>query len=255
MRLHANLSAVASVATLAALGLWSAAACALTISPVLVELSPARRVSSITFTNPGSMPVRYQAKVLAWSQADGVDQYADTDELMIVPPIAQVAAGGSQIFRVAVRGRPDGQEHAYRLVFEDVSDPPAPASSTDTTINIRVNHNLPAFLSAPGKPRAKPRLVACDGPPQVPIAAVTSKPGSRTECVRLDNEGSRYVQLRTLSVDAGGWRKDIGGSARVLAGSWKQWTFEVPADVTGTLQVKADTSEGPVVFELARSTR
>ncbi|MEO8752082.1 MAG: fimbria/pilus periplasmic chaperone [Casimicrobiaceae bacterium] len=251
MRLHRILSAVASVATLAVLGLWGTVASALTISPVLVELSPARRVSSITFTNPGASAIRFQTQVLAWTQRDGVDRYEDTDELLVIPPIAEIAAGGSQIFRVTLRAPAGAEERAFRLIFEDVTEAAVPAAPAgESAIEIRVNHNLPVFVAATGKPRVSERLGSCTGP--VPVATASSAPASAalTRCVRLDNDGSRYLQVKSLTVDGGGLHKDLGVSTRVLAGAWKEWTFDLPVAVTGALTVKAATSAGPVTFQL-----
>lgn len=69
MRLQSKMNrAVASFgrfSALAVLCLLSPAAIALTISPVLVELSPVRRVASITLTNPGDRPISFQTDVKA----------------------------------------------------------------------------------------------------------------------------------------------------------------------------------------------
>lgn len=223
------------------LGLWGCTAHALTISPVLVEMSPARRVASITISNPGDRPLTFQTQVLAWNQTSGVDRYADTDELFVVPPIAEIAAGGSQIFRVTTRTRLSTEEHAYRLIFEDVSDVAAPAQPAENTaIHIRVNHDLPVFMAAAGKPRLSARLGPC--------ADATDLP-ARTGCVRLDNEGSRYLRVKSLSLEGFHWRKDIPIGTRILAGAWRQWTFDLPTPLSGPLRVSAQTSDGPVTFE------
>jgi fimbrial chaperone protein len=243
MRLHLIKSAVASLglSVLVGLGLWGSTAHALTISPVLVELSPARRVASITITNPGDRPLSLQAQVRAWSQQDGADAYADTDELFVVPPIAEIAAGGSQIFRVTTRTRPSAEEHAYRLIFEDVSELAAPATqSEESSISVRVNHDLPVFFAAAGKLHLQSRLGPC--------ANATALPAT-TGCVRLDNEGSRYLRVKSLRLEGANWRKDINAGTRVLAGAWRQWTFDLPPQLTGSLRVKAETSDGPVTFE------
>lgn len=243
MRLQPIKSAVAplGLGVLAGLGLWGPAALALTISPVVVDLSPARRVASITISNPGDRPLSFQTQVRAWSQPDGADAYVDTTELFVVPPIAQIAAGGSQIFRVTTRTPPSAEEHAYRLIFEDVSELAAPATpSGETAISIRVNHDLPVFIAAPGKPHLQARLGPC-----IPAAALPAHTG----CVRLDNEGSRYLRVKSLTLEGAHWRKDIPVGTRVLAGAWRQWTFDRPPGLTGALRVQADTSDGPVTFE------
>ena len=122
--------ALAAVISALALSSWSKAQ-ALTISPVLVELSPDRRITSITLSNPADHPVSFQTQILAWSQLEGSDVYADSDELIVVPPIAVIKAGESQVFRVTFRAAPDPQERAYRLIFEDVTDLVTTAHSAD----------------------------------------------------------------------------------------------------------------------------
>jgi fimbrial chaperone protein len=246
MRLQRKTSrAVASFgrfSALAVLCLWSTVALALTISPVLVEMSPARRVVSITLINPGDRPISFQTDVKAWTQPDGADAYADTDDLIVVPPIAEIAAGSSQIFRVTTRAPQSPNEKAYRLIFEDVTVEVAPAVPSDeVSLNIRVNHNLPVFFAAAGKTQAQARLGPC-------VNYVPATPAA-TGCVRLDNDGAKYAQVKSLTVDGADWHKDVNASSRVLAGAWRQWTFDVPPQLTGTLHVKAETSDGPVTFE------
>src|ERR1700719_736940 len=139
------------------LGLWSNVTQALMISPVLVELSPDRRITSITLSNPADHPVSFHTQTLAWTQADGTDVYGETDELIVVPPIAEIGAGASQIFRVTTRGAPAAQERAYRLIFEDITDIVSTAHTAgEATIGIRVNHSLPVFITARGKALAQP---------------------------------------------------------------------------------------------------
>src|ERR1700682_2620746 len=126
MRPHAVVKFAVTLAGLVSaavvLGLWSNVTQALTISPVLVELSPDRRITSITLSNPADHPVSFQTQTLAWSQSDGTDVYTESDELIVVPPIAEIGAGESQIFRVTFRATPAPQERAYRLIFEDVTE-------------------------------------------------------------------------------------------------------------------------------------
>ena len=228
---------------LLALALSGAAAHALTISPVLVELSPARRIASITLSNPGDQPISFQAATMAWTQPDGIDRYEESDELVVVPPFAEIPAGGSQIFRVTLRQPAGAREQAYRLIFEDVTAITAPASE-EVAVTIRFNHDLPVFAAVAGKPRAEPRLGPCTG--AAPAAG---------GCVRLDNDGNRYVRVDSLTVEGAEGKKEFKVSTRVLAGAWRQWTFDVPGPSTGSVKVSARTSDGLVATELAIPAR
>ena len=101
--------------------LWAHAASALTIEPVLIELTPTRQVASITVSNPSDHSANLQAEVLSWQQSKDADQYTETDALFIIPAIAEIAPGGTQVFRVALRGpMPSTVEQAYRLKLEEI---------------------------------------------------------------------------------------------------------------------------------------
>lgn len=240
LKINRAVASVGSVGALAVLGLCGTAAHALTISPVLVELSPVRRIVSITIKNSDEQPISFQTQALAWTQVDGTDRYNETGDLVVVPPIAEIAAGGSQIFRVTTRIPQSSQEHAFRLIFEDVTEAVAPPRSSDeVAVSIRINHNLPVFVAASGKPRAESRLGACTAPPK-----------ATSGCIRLDNDGNRYAQVKSLTIESGAWRKEIEVRDRVLAGAWRQWTFDLPATVTGPLKVTAETRDGSVTTEL-----
>lgn len=217
-------------ASLLACGVAGGAASAMTISPVIVELTPARKVVSVTVTNPSDSAVSYQADVLAWTQPDGQDRLEESEDLMVVPPVATIAAGASQIFRVTPRTPPGAHERAYRLILEDVTTELA-GSANSATVNIRVRHSLPVFVAAAGTPAVAVRVGQC--------AALAGQ-----GCVRLHNDGERYVTARTLAIEAGAWHKDLAIATRLLAGAWREWRFDLPANVAGPLSVKVDTSAG-----------
>lgn len=229
--------AVAALATCAAI------AQAVSISPVLVELTPGHRIVSITFSNPGDQPISFQSRPMAWRIVDGVDEYQPTDDLIVAPPIATIAAGGSQIFRVALRGPATGREQAYRLIFEDATVASTPTGN-EVAIRIRINHDLPVFVAAAGEPKARLRIGPCLG-----------KTPARADCVRIDNDGERYAQLKTLAIDRGGWHKDLPINSRILAGAWREWTLPLPAGSTGAVRASVQSSEGVVSAELPASGR
>lgn len=221
---------------LAVFGLVQATVHAQTISPVIVELSQARKVVSITVTNSSEAAVNYQTEILSWSQPDGHDRYEESNDLMVVPPIAEIGPGASQIFRVAMRVPTGSREQAYRLILEDITAETAPTANS-ATVNIRVRHSLPVFIAAPGTPRMEARGGPCTAP---------AGPG----CARLDNIGARYLTVKSLTIKAGVWKKEMPIGARVLAGAWREWAFDVPANTAGPLQIRFETSAGPFAGEI-----
>jgi fimbrial chaperone protein len=226
---------------LTALGLAAGTVDAVTIAPVLVELSPARRIVSVTVTNPSDSAVSFQADVLAWSQPNGQDRFEETDDLMVVPPIASIAAGASQIFRITPRTPPSSREQAYRLILEDVT-PESAGPANSATVNIRVRHSLPVFVSPDGKPAIAVRMAQCAAP-------------AGKGCVRLYNDGGRYVTAKALTIAAAAWHKEVSLGTRLLAGAWREWSFDLPANIAGPFSVKADTSVGAFPGELRSMSR
>lgn len=220
--------------SLLVLGLTTAQA--VVIAPVQVDISPARRVASITVSNSDDKPISFQTQVLSWNQSDGVDRYVESNQLIVVPPIAEIAAGGSQVFRVTTRLPPGPQESAFRLILEDVTQLAAPTGAADAMqVVLRVSHNLPVFFAPAGEPSVEPRISAC-------TRTATSDRG----CVRVENAGNRHMVVKSLSLVSGQWHQDLPVSTRVIAGAHKQWEFDLPENVQGSLQVSVETSAGAV---------
>jgi fimbrial chaperone protein len=240
-----NLVGVCSLKTLACafvFFLFTNIVNAMSITPVLVELSPVRRVASVKISNSSDKSQTFQTELLSWRQLDGNNLYEKTDKLQVVPPIAEIPPGASQIFRVALRSKlPTGNEETYRLIFEDISEN-TETQTTQSVVNLRFRYDLPVFVTGSGKVGLKPRLGAC------------ATPGP-SGCVRLDNEGDRFVLVKRLTVEGGTWRKEVDTGFRVLAGAWKQWTFDRPANYAGSLTVNAETSAGLLTIELPARLR
>ena len=214
---------------------------AVTISPVIVKLTPAHRVVAVTVSNDSDLPLTMQVDTLAWTQPDGEDRNEESDDLLVAPSIAEIKPGDSQIFRVTLR-RPTltAVERAYRLVLDDVSALHKKTEGIGVTFSF--SHRLPVFVAGTGKVGPKPHLGRCPAPAQ-------------SGCVRLENEGDRFVKITNLTVKGHNWSKDLGAGVRVLAGAWKQWTFAWPANSAGPLTVNAETSAGPLSIELPTSSR
>ena len=232
-----NRGNVYRLAAMAVGWLLSSAALAVTISPVKVELSRAHPVVTITVTNDADLPLTLQNQVLAWTQVDGEDHLEESTDLLVAPAIAEIEPRGTQIFRVTQR-RPTVAvaERAYRLVLDDISATTARQSEVDG-VNFVFSHRLPVFAAGTGKIGPKPHLEKC------PHSAEAG-------CVRLQNNGDQYVQVRSLIVTGRNWQEKLAAGNRILAGAWKQWTFTVPPESAGRLTITGETSAGPVSFEL-----
>lgn len=197
---------------------------AVVVSPVLVELTAQKPLAAVSLHNDSTRVMRFQAETLAWRQVEDQDVYEATQDLLVVPPIADIVPGASKVFIVSWRARAVGDaERAYRLMLEDITQD---ADGQTGVLNLRFRHNLPVFAMPAGATRFAPHWRLC--------AAPTGK-----ACVRLDNAGNRRIRLYQLSVEGTGWRQEIRAAATVLAGAWAQWTFDLTPQHEGPLRVSA----------------
>lgn len=224
------------LAVMAVGGLLAHAALAVTISPVKVELSPAHPVVAITVVNDADVSLTLQNQVLAWTQVNGEDHLEESTELLVAPAIAEIEAGGTQVFRVTLR-HPTASvsERAYRLVLDDVSAIERHAQTG--AVNFVFSHRLPVFVAGTGTLGPKPRLGTCPN-------------SSEQGCFRLRNDGDHYVQVLSLVVGGTNWQQDLGAGNRILPGAWRQWTVASPPASAGRLTVTVETLDGRMSLEL-----
>ncbi len=123
-----------------------AAASALSVAPIRIELSSATRTAVLTVRNQEDSAVVVQARPAAWSQAQGEDQLADTHDLLVTPPIFTVPPRGQQVLRGALLRDPDAtRELDYRLVLSEV---PQAAAAETTGLRVALRITLPVFVAA-----------------------------------------------------------------------------------------------------------
>src|SRR5512136_1151163 len=98
---------------------WAAAA-SFGVSPIGLTIAPTENSGSVVVTNTGPDPVVIQTRAFAWTQS-AEDIRTETRDLIINPPLFKLAAGESQLVRVASRRpAPEETELAFRLAFSEV---------------------------------------------------------------------------------------------------------------------------------------
>lgn len=190
------------------------------ITPIIIDV-PANGRAIVTVHNDGAHAVLYQVTALDWQVVDGVDQYAVTQDFIASPPLFTLAPSASQVVRVGFRNpvqRP--LEQAYRLVLAEVPQMGA-APEAAGTVNLALQYLLPVFV-APSS-RAEPRPLTW-----------SLHADNDTIVVRASNAGARRRVLNMVGLS------DLPGAApvpefmirqrvTVLANSWREWRFNLPA--------------------------
>jgi fimbrial chaperone protein len=188
-----------------------AAASTLSIAPIRVELSSAKRTAVLTLRNEEDAPVVVQARPAAWTQKDGEDQLDDTHDVVVTPPIFTVPAKGQQVLRVALVREPDpARELDYRLVLSEVPSAAAP-ESTGLKVTLRIT--LPVFVAAPVHTAA-----------DIAWSHVWQADG--TLDLTAQNHGSAHLQVLDFDVHGAGGSDEklhVTNPHYVLPGSAAHW--------------------------------
>lgn len=224
---------------------WALAQAAnFTVSPVRVDLSPARPSVALTVRNENSdRPLVIQLRTVTWSQDNGVDVHVPTIEVLATPPIFTIPPGGAQVVRVGLRRSPgSGQEASYRLYLREV--PPAPAAGF-AGVQIAMEMSLPVFAN-PNLPTA----------PDLRWKAETGEDG--TLKLRVRNNGNAHGKVYNLAVSAAGSDHPVAtysGFAYVLPGQTRSLVLERASAQTAIkgeeLRLKANSDAGDIDAPLA----
>ena len=102
--------------------LSAGAQASLRVQPLSVEVTSPSQSTSITLQNNGSEVLSLQLRVFDWSQENGEDRLAPTNEVVASPPVARIAPGSSYTVRIA---RTSGAaaadaEESYRLWIDEL---------------------------------------------------------------------------------------------------------------------------------------
>lgn len=183
------------------LGCGAAHAGALQVSPLGIRLTDQHPIATLRVRNVDAREVILQADVFTWTQPDGNDVYAATDEVVVIPPIFSLAPGAQQLLRV---GLPDamptsGVERAFRVFLRELHPP---EGQSDGQLNLALRIGLPIFVPPPGDARTGDLvwdLVRAEGSPSALRVRNRSAEHIKITAIRfLTEQGSLAVEVRTL---------------------------------------------------------
>jgi fimbrial chaperone protein len=202
------------------------------VKPVRIELSTKQFRTTIEVNNLGVLPATIQTRLVTWTANGAEEVQADSDEILVNPPIFTVRPGQIQSVRVGLRrARVDAVETTYRLILEEIPLPPPPGFQGVTTV---LKLSVPIFV----RPRvASPSMIwkaRRISPDQLKVSA--------------ENSGNAHVQVKRISINgADRPEPDIVSdkNAYVLRGGRKEWTLPNTRFAAGEhLQIEVLTDNG-----------
>lgn len=204
---------------------------AMSISPILVDLSPQKKVASLTLVNTSDKKLRYQANSLSWLQVDGKNHYEETKDLLVVPAMVEIAPGASQIFRVTSRfPQANSVEKSYRLVLEDLTEEEPNDLAKANQLIFRISHDIPVFLAPMQQKISSSRWIRCEAP-------------AGQGCIRIENLGNERIRFSDLNIQGEKWEKSLTVNDTILAGAWKQWLYDLPSSKSIPIKVQLKTTD------------
>jgi len=213
---------------------------AVTISPTTVEISPTKKVVTLTFVNDTARDINVQSSILSWTQTNGKDAYIPSKDIVVVPAIATVKAGKTQSFRVSKMSFDAAEvEKSYRLYLEDVSPDFVDPKAQDIGVTFKFNQNLPVYYSTAKAKTARVFKVA-------PCAT----DNAQQVCIRVDNNDSRRLTITNVVFQAASGKPqddlEAGVVGTVLATGFKEFKFNKPANSSNLVVVKTTFGDSTI---------
>lgn len=206
----------------------------LQVAPISIEISAQEQAQTLTLSNTGDKPLRAQIRVLAWDQADGVEDLQPTRLLLASPPIVEIAPGAQQLVRIIRPDRaPPTGELAYRLIVDELPDPNL---ADQAGLQLLLRYSIPVFVLPPG---AIPALVRTNTSMPTDLSKISTRLHGNT--LEIGNAGPSRVRISRLdwvNPDGSKIKLASGLLGYVLAGQRMQWPMELPTDAKpgGSLQ-------------------
>ncbi len=202
-----------------------ASASGLQVSPVSLTLPATQNAEGLWLSNTGDTVLHAQVRAYRWTQDERGDQLTPTRELLISPPMLELAAGARQLIRAIRLGAPpeSGIEQTYRLVIDEL-----PVAQPDGRgLHYVLRYSVPVFVEPAG---------AVSGAPELQWTLRHEEAKTTLEVV---NHGSAHAQLVDLvHANAQGRKTEVapGLLGYVLPGARMRWTLDKipPAALNGT---------------------
>lgn len=229
----------ALIACLAMIGVPTAVASGLQVSPIGLRVAAAEQAQALWLTNTGTDTLHAQVRVFRWTQADGKDVFEATRDLVVSPPMVTIAPGDRQLVRIIRQVAPpsDGTEAAYRVIVDEL-----PVGGADKGgLKFVLRYSVPVFIAPAGDPTVSATLRA---------SVEASGDGM---VLRVHNSGKGHAQLADVSQHEDGQDTPLlsGLVGYALPGSTMSWPLPPESRRAGALRarINGEASESTLVMD------
>ncbi|WP_175511117.1 molecular chaperone [Collimonas sp. OK307] len=215
-----------------------ALAASFTVNPIGFELSSERSAGVLQITNTGDQPARIQVNAVDWSTDGRQEVVADTDALLLNPPIFALEPGQTQFLRFGLRHPMDSTtEKSYRLLIDEV--PPSGPQAPGLTTLLRVS--IPVFIVPRKKQEKISWKIKREAKGLVLVAANDGNVHTKIVRILLSNNDGKDSQKISVPV-------------YVLPGQHKEWPLANGKIHAGTVRLQILTDKGEIEEHLMLET-
>lgn len=187
----------------------------LQVAPTTLTLQSTQNADGLWLSNTGDSVLHAQVRVYRWTQEGGENKEIPSREVLVSPPMIQLAVGDRQLVRVIRTGPPPvNGEDSYRVVIDEL-----PVSNdTKKGLQFVMRYSVPVFM-APAAGDSTPKL------------AWKIRRDGANAMLEVSNSGGMHAQLADLQfADKRGQRTDVhsGLLGYVLPGAQMRWRLKTP---------------------------
>lgn len=187
--------------------------------------------TTLTLANRTSATTTLQVRPFLWTQGADVDVLVPTAQLSVSPPMANIAPGEVQIFRLVLRRAAASIEDAYRVLIDQLPPPATPG-----TVRVALRFSVPIFArpSSSAAPESTWRIAFDE------TSALLVGTNRGTAHVRIDNPVLASVAGMTHTLVC-------RQPPYILPGASRSWTIEGSRLQPGSVfRLTASSDAGPI---------
>jgi fimbrial chaperone protein len=172
------------------------------VTPIRLDFDRGMRSGVITIVNEGGDKLNVQMRAFEWSQdADGKDQYTETNDIIFFPRIMSLDKKEEKILRAGIKMPATTKEKTYRLFIEEI---PEPKKGEGVNVAIAIRFGVPIFVK-PLKEELKGEIEKVDLSKGVLNALIRNKGNTHFIIQSIDIKGKNMKGEEIFSKELSGW--------------------------------------------------
>ena len=190
------------------------------VTPIRLDFDRGTKSGVITIVNEGGDKLNVQMKAFEWAQnADGKDQYTETNDIIFFPRIMTLEKKEEKILRAGIKIPATTREKTYRLFIEEI---PEPKKGEGVNVSIAIRFGVPIFVK-PLKEEVKGEIEKVELSKGVLNALVRNRGNAHFVINSIDIKGKNAKGENRFSQELSGWY--------LLSGVSRLYTTPIPQEV------------------------